>query len=81
MEYDDITDFFIDLLHDNKTIDVADSEFKRVIADDDDLRRRYREWCRENGSTERNGFTDFCKEYLAGQEEVWESLTDFDLDE
>ena len=50
---EDITGFFIEILNSNKTLDVADAEFKRVIADDDELRRQYREWCRENGSTER----------------------------
>ena len=78
---EDITDFFIEILNSNKTLDVADAEFKRVIADDDELRRQYREWCRENGSTERSGFTDFCKEYLESQESVWDSLNNYDEEE
>ena len=52
-----------------------------MIADDDELRRQYREWCRENGSTERYGFTDFCKEYLESQESVWDSLNNYDEEE
>ncbi|MDE6098625.1 MAG: hypothetical protein K2G24_07030 [Muribaculaceae bacterium] len=75
---EDITDFFVEILNANKTLDVADSEFKRVISDDEELRTKYREWCRENGSSERYGFIDFCKEYLENQESVWESLNDYD---
>ena len=78
---EDITGVFIEILNSNKTLDVADAEFKRVIADDDELRRQYREWCRENGSTERYGFTDFCKEYLESQESVWDSLNNYDEEE
>lgn len=77
---EDITDFFIEILNSYKTVDVADAEIKRQIADDEDLRHQYRDWCRENGSTERNGFIDFCKEYLENQESVWDTLSDYDED-
>ena len=35
----------------------------------------------KNGSTERYGFTDFCKEYLESQESVWDSLNNYDEEE
>ena len=65
------------MLNSYQTLDIAETEFKRAIAEDDELHARYREWCRENGSTERNGFTDFCREYIAAQDSVWESLNDY----
>lgn len=75
---EDIRDYFISLLEDHKSLDIAESEFKRAIAEDDDLRQQYRDWCHEVGSSEKNGFLDFCHEYVAENDEVWQSLSDYD---
>lgn len=75
---EDIRDYFISLLKDHKSLDIAESEFKRAIAEDDDLRQQYRDWCHEVGSSEKNGFLDFCHEYMAENDEVWQSLSDYD---
>lgn len=74
----DITDIFVSLLNECKSSDIAEAEFKRIIADDAQLREKYTEWCHENGSSFRNGFLDFCEEYLDNRNSVWDSLTDFD---
>ncbi len=60
---------------------MAEAEFKRTLVDDPELRRNYRNYCREVGTSEKNGFLDFCEEYMAGQDSVWESLNDFDNQE
>ncbi len=73
-----ITDFFVSIIEQSASIDIAEAEFKRQIADDSILRREYKEWCRENGTTEKHGFLDFCNEYVDGQNEVWDALTDYD---
>lgn len=78
---EDIRDYFISLLEEHKSLDIAESEFKRAIAEDDKLRQQYRDWCHEVGSSEKNGFADFCHEYMAENDEVWESLSDYDEDE
>lgn len=75
---EDIRDYFISLLEAHKSVDIAESEFKRAIADDDSLRQQYRQWCHEVGSSEKNGFTDFCHEFMAESDEVWQSLNDYD---
>lgn len=62
-------------------LDDAEAEFKRMIGEDPDLRRAYRDWCHEMGYTERNGFRDYCQEYLDGQNEIWDYLTDYDNEE
>ncbi len=78
---DDITDFFIHIINQSHSYDIAEAEFKRAIADDDNLHSLYRDWCHEVGSTEKNGFMDFCEEYMADRNEVWNSLSDYDEDE
>lgn len=73
-----LEDIFRELIINHKSIDIADSEFKKMIAEDNELRQLYKDWCHEVGSTERLGFRDFCNEYIENQESVWESLTDYD---
>lgn len=75
---DDITEYFISIIRDTHTLDMAETEFRRHLSDDEDLRKAYRNWCHENGTTEKRGFSDFCEEYLDGQNDVWNSLTDYD---
>ena len=75
---EDLTEYFISIIQQYPSTDMADAEFKRAIADDDVLHRNYRDWCREQGTTEKRGFLDFCEEYIDTQNEVWDSLTDYD---
>ncbi|MGM9846129.1 MAG: hypothetical protein ACI30K_07880 [Muribaculaceae bacterium] len=75
---EDLTDYFISVIKQSGSIDIAESEFKRTISEDDDLRAKYREWCHQVGSSEKRGFLDFCDEYLASQDSVWDSLSDYD---
>lgn len=76
--YDHLTDYFVQLLKQSPSIDIAIDEFKRNLADDAELRTSYREWCQEQGTSERFGFKDFCEEYIEGKNDVWNSLTDYD---
>lgn len=73
-----ITDIFNDYLENFSSVDMAEFEFKKAIHADDSLRANYREWCHEVGSSEKNGFFDYCDEYIAEQNDVWNNLNDFD---
>ena len=75
---EDITDYFISLLQEHRSVDIAEAEFKRAIAEDDELRAEYRQWWHEVGNSEKYGFVDFCKEYLEDQDQVWQSLSEYD---
>lgn len=74
----DITNLFIDLLNHFKSVDIADSEFKKMIHEDPELRAEYREWCETVGSSEKMGFLDYCEEYLSSQDSIYDVLNDFD---
>ena len=74
----DITEYFNSLISQTGSIDMAEAEFKRAIAEDNELHTIYREWCHENGCSERNGFLDFCDEYMESQDSKWDSLNDYD---
>lgn len=72
----DLLTTFEELLRAYGNVDMAEAEFKRLIADDDALHEEYREWCDEHGHTERNGFMDFAEDYITNQNSVWDSLND-----
>ncbi len=74
----DITSFFRQLIEQSKSLDIAEAEFKRIIADDAQLKNEYSEWCNAVGSSERDGFRDFCDDYIESQDTIWDSLTDYD---
>lgn len=67
---------FDELLRSYGSVDMAEAEFKRLLADDNELHDAYRQWCDENGHTERHGFLDYAEEYIANQNSVWDSLND-----
>ena len=73
-----LSEFIIDLLTENRSIDIAESEFRRMMAGDEELRSDYKEWCEEHGYTEKHGFKEFCEEYLESQDSIWETLNDYD---
>lgn len=75
---EEMTDLFARLISQNDSLDMAESEFRRMLVDEPELRRQYREYCREVGTSERNGFKDFCDEYMQKQDDVWNTLSDYD---
>lgn len=75
---ENIEEFFESLLAQHHSIDIADSDFKKMLAEDPELKEDYSEWCHLVGSTERLGFRDWCEEYLESKDSVWETLADTD---
>lgn len=75
---EDLEKYFIQLIVQSGSLDIAEAEFKRQLADDSELRAQYGEWCHATGTTERHGFHDFCEEYLENENNIWNSLRDYD---
>lgn len=75
---EDITLIFNDFITQYGSLDIAESEFKKRIHEDDHLHDLYREWCSAVGSTEKDGFLDYCDEYMDSQNDVWDTLNDYD---
>ena len=74
----DITDLFQELLHNNRSVDIAEEEFKKLIHEDAELHEQYRDWCDAVGSSEKMGFLDYCDEYLESQDSIYDTLNDYD---
>lgn len=75
---EDITEYFIHILNQSPSYDIAEAEFRRALVDSQDLRRQYRAYCRENGTSERSGFAEFAEEYLSQESSKWNALSDYD---
>lgn len=75
---EDLHKIFLHIIEQSHSLDMAEAEFRRQMIDDPDLRRSYKHYCRENGLSERDAFADFCQSYMEQQDEVWDSLNDFD---
>lgn len=73
----DIPAIIQDLLMRFKSIDMAESEFKRSLEEDDEMRIAFKDWCHEIGYKSRSAFADYCHEYLDMHDEMFESLTDY----
>ena len=78
MNTTDITKVFDSFIEEYESVDIAESEFKKCIHENSDLRNQYREWCNVVGSTEKRGFADYCEEYINTQNDVWDVLNDYD---
>lgn len=74
----DITELFDSLLAEHDSIDIAESEFKKLLSEDEEIKEAYRDWCDAVGSSEKKGFLDYADEYKASRDSVWDSLTDYD---
>ncbi len=61
MNYD-IIEIFDSLIRQFDEIDMADSEFNRMCIDDPELRKAYRDWCKEHDVTMRRGFQSYAEE-------------------
>lgn len=74
----DITEIFDNILQTCGSVDIAHVEFKKMMYEDDTIHEMYKQWCDENGSSEKRGFLDYADEYLDSQASIWDSLNDYD---
>ena len=74
----DITEVFDYYLSQYGSVDIAESEFKKTLHEDAQLKAAYREWCDQVGSSEKSGFKDYCDEYFESQNDIWNTLSDYD---
>ncbi|MCF0214646.1 MAG: hypothetical protein HUK13_09495 [Muribaculaceae bacterium] len=77
----DITDIFAAILAEYGSVDIANDAFKKRLPEDAELREAYSEWCHSVGSSEKNGFLDYCEEYLDTQSSKYDSLSDYNDDD
>ena len=77
---EDITQVFDSYLAQYGSVDIAEAEFKKNLHEDPDLKAAYRKWCDEVGSSDKRGFFDSCDEYFNSQNDIWNTLSDYNDD-
>lgn len=60
------------------SIDIAESEFERIINEDETLMREFKDWCEEMGYKEKKAFEQYCHEYLDNHASMFDTLTEYD---
>ncbi len=70
----DITELFDRIWEQHRMLDVAESEFRRMLVDDEELRREYRSWCEEQEVSEKRGFMNYCRLRLEEEESRYDVL-------
>ena len=74
----DISTIIHELLMRFGSIDIAESEFKRLINEDATLKKDFKEWCEEMGYKEHYAFEDYCHECLDNHESAFDALTEYE---
>lgn len=70
----DILEIFNGVISQHRSIDMAESEFKKMLYEDDEIHHAYKEWCKEMGYTEKKGFVEYCNEYFDEEDSKWDIL-------
>lgn len=73
-----ILEIFDDIIASHRSIDMAESEFRMLCTDDENVRQQYRDYCRREGLSEKKAFTDYCQEVFDTENDKWEILRDED---
>ena len=61
---EDITELFNSIIEEAPSLDIAESEFKQSLIDNPELRKAYREYCREQGLVGKKRFSRLCRAVL-----------------
>lgn len=72
--YADITETFENIINQHHALDDAEGDFRRLLVDDPGLKRLYRDWCEEQGLSERRGFATYFRERCDQEAERWQPL-------
>ncbi|MCH4156694.1 MAG: hypothetical protein LKF31_10365 [Muribaculaceae bacterium] len=72
-----ISELLQSLLDQYSSVDMAESEFKRMLNEDDELKKAYFDWCEELGYSPKTGYSEYVEEIFESQDSIWDSLHEF----
>lgn len=70
----DIEELFESLIKKYREQEAAFDELKLLMAEDDELKKSYEEWCAAMGCSEKKGFGIFYQEYMERDDSIWDSI-------
>lgn len=74
----DLTNYYISLLENFRSVRLAEQELRRQMDDDPELQRTYAAWCEEHEYEPKEGLKEFGSQYIQEREERWQTLNDYD---
>lgn len=74
----EIEKIFDSIVSQNRSADTAESDFKKMINEDRELKKAYKEWCAENGYTTKYGFLEYCNKFMDEEQSKWNVFQDYD---
>lgn len=75
----DITEILRTLLDQHSQVTIVDREFERMLANDEDLKQDYKDWCEENGYELKSGYQEYLDELIESRDSLWEDAINQDL--
>ncbi len=74
----DIEDLLRSLIDQHKSIDIVESEFKRILNEDPMMKEDYLAWCEEGGYSYKTGYEDFIQQIIDSDDSIWDTLIQFE---
>lgn len=74
----DISELLQSLLTQHRSADIVESEFKKMLYEDEDVKKQYKEWCETLGYSEKTGYREYIEEILETQESIWDTINEYD---
>ncbi len=75
-----ISEILRSLLDEYSSVDMAESEFSRMLNEDDNLKSQYYIWCEENGYSPKTGYEEYIEDFFENQESMWDILNEYEDD-
>ncbi len=73
-----ISDLLKSLLEHNRSAELAENEFRKLMAEDENLKENYSEWCETLGYDIKTGFIDYMDELIEMRADIWDSLNEYE---
>lgn len=71
-------DLIRSLINQYRSIDIVESEFKRLLDEDPIIRNDYATWCEEEGYPLKKGYKEYIQRIFASENSIWETFVQFE---
>lgn len=74
----DIEDLLRSLIEQHRSIDIVESEFKRLLNEDPTIKDDYSIWCEESGYSYKKGYHEFIQQIFDSEDSIWDTFIQFE---
>ncbi len=66
------------LIDQYRSIDIVESEFKRMLNEDNTIKDDYISWCEEFGYSPKKGYREYIQQIFESEDSIWDSFIQFE---